>query len=391
MYREKHSRYGRVCMAINANIERIVRLPEFDTELFPGDRRQRQMAVEVFIKPAAWGLHLPETYLSDDRLPAAYTPFPQLPYPTTDTTTPAAFVPFDTGVLLYGVEIRQTNTLSSIVFVYKYYTNPPVIPGTLPQDLRRNPASSPPARSDLGFDYSLTTELLEEIYTHDGSADSRCYLPPPDPDPNAPPPEVDPGEPPPPQLTSLKVLNTAGDRYEKQPTRELTIVVLRIMRKERYFRPNYWRTWDRVLNSRTWNDRPPGTVLCKEPQMVGIEAFGDGIVYKVNYEFRWLDVTNQPAGMQPELDPETFWLDRILSYGLQEKQADGTLKPIRIPLGGADTRVAMPLDADGKAIRPPGSSPAALSVYRKRIYVDFAPLNIVLPQEEVPPSPEGGE
>lgn len=349
-------------MPIFSEIRRIKRLAESDVRLGAGFQRTRSMKVLIELNSDAWGQYLPDAFLTDDRLPALYSSYPYPPYPSTDTVTPATFTAYDTNCLLYDVGCSNNNSnLSQIVYDYQYFTNPPTQPGNLPPELRRDQGGSSPPGNELGYTFSIGKEEFELPYRSDASTDPRAFITGVSPFP-----------------VPLKVLNSAGERYEQQPTRKLSISVLTVNRLELEWRRKYWESWGYVKNRFYWNDLLPGEALSFPVTVGPWQLFGTAIVYPVTYTIKWLDKESQPTGMKPAIESQTFWDDVILSYGYKQL-IGGKLLPISI--AGTDSKVPYPLDATGRAINPPDSAEPASLTYLKSIYKDFEGFGFTLPPD----------
>lgn len=350
-------------MAVFSEIKQIRRDTEISGSLSATPQRERSMRVVVELHDEYKGQYNPDYWLTDDRLPALFSAYPAVPYPTTTTTTPATFVAWDADCLLYDVSYTTNGSLSLITYDYKYSTNPNRggQPGQFPEAIRRDQNTGSPG-SDLGFSFAYSSEEIEVPYRRDAGDDPDAFIS---------------GIP----AGSKDVLNTAGDRYEQQPTRKFPITVCTIQRLELFHRRRFWESWAYVKNRYWWNDKLPGEV-CSWPVQIGNwQAHGTSLLYPVTYTFKWLNKEAIPAGMLPEIESQTFWDDILLSYGYQELgQAADDLIPIYSKPGLA-TRVPQPLDAFGVAIRPPDSASPASTTYLKLLYRDFDLLGLTLPAD----------
>lgn len=351
-------------MPIHTEIKRILRKPSPPVRLGAGPQRERVMPVLIELHDDNKHDHEPDYYLTDDRLPALFSAFPHRPYPSTETVTPATFTAYDSNCILYDVDVDPLDSLTQILFTYRYATNPPngLQPGAFPEQVRRDENTGSPG-SELGFSFAYSSEEIEIPYRRDAGDDPRAFA-------NGVP------------QGSQDVLNTAGDRYEQQPTRKYDVRVLTVQRLELLHRPTFWESWSYTKNAYFWNGHLPGEVCCWPVQVGNWQAYGTSLAYPVTYVFKWLNKQAIPAGMLPTIEPDTFWDDVLLSYGFQEVgQAADDLIPIYSKPGLA-TRVPQPLDVDGVAIRPPGSADPAQTTYLKLLYADYDNLNITLPADE---------
>lgn len=357
-------------MPIHPEILWIKRGVESDVTLGSGFNRTRTLRVIVAINPDDWGTYLPDYFLTDDRLPALYSAYPAVNYPTTDTVTPATFVAYDPQCLMYDVSCSSNNSnLAQIVYEYRYSTNPPIQPGNLPQELRRDQEQSPPG-TELGYSFSIGEEEFEVPYRLDAGLDPRAWV----------------GGVPLGLTPQKKVVNTAGERYDQQPTRKYGVTVFTFQRLELYYRRRYWSSWSHVKNRFLWNDYLPGEACCFPVTIGAWQLYGTKLVYPVTYVIKALNKESIPTGMKPEIDSRTFWDDVILSYGVHERvylhddDEVGSLIPIRYK-GGPTPKVPQPLDIDGGAIVPPDSADPASTTYLKLIYKDFDKLKLTLPAD----------
>ena len=349
-------------MPIHPEIKSINRLNNSSGRLGSGPQRERVMSVLIELYDENKFDNEIDYYLTDDRLPALFSPYPARPYPSTTTTTPATFVAYDSDCLLYDVDYSNNDHLSLIRYDYKYSTNPVQSgqPGQFPEQIRRDQNTGSPG-SELGFSFAYSSEEIEVPYRRDAGDDPDAFIT---------------GIP----SGSKDVLNTAGDRYEQQPTRKFPITVCTIQRLELLHRRSFWESFAYVKNKYLWNGKLPGEV-CSWPVQVGNwQVFGTSLLYPVTYTFKWLNKEAIPNGMLPEIESQTFWDDIILSYGYNHIPVD-TLVPIYTKPGLA-ARVPYPLDANGIVIDPPDSANPHSDTYLKFLYRDFDLLGPTLPADE---------
>ncbi len=176
-------------------------------------------------------------------------------------------------------------------------------------------------------------------------------------------------------INGKAILNSALEPFDPPITKPVHDLALQYTRNERRYNQMTALKYKGKINSNTFLDAPPGTVMCTvfDADKIYDEKYGD--YYRVTYEFQFRleEVGGKKWG----------WRRRILDAGFRElvEIADTTGEPHWENIKDEDGNPVsqpVPLDGDGMKLHPTGKWPPDGYFLEFELHekVSFSPLNI---------------